>query len=180
MKPLTDLVAGKSVALVGNASSILARQDGARIDAHDVVIRINLGLPHIMRHHGAIGHRTDIWVAAKWWGERMRPRSCKLVVFTKMTAIGDRDWAYMQEAEWNCPLVRWTHELAAECTIDCKCDPGSGLRTLWFLKRKAQCKEVSVYGFDCWKTVSTWSGKMNTPNHDPAQESRMVEQLCTQ
>ena len=35
----------KSVAIVGNDARILERRDGPEIDRHDIVIRMNLGLP---------------------------------------------------------------------------------------------------------------------------------------
>jgi hypothetical protein len=178
MQQFADLVAGKSVALVGNASSILSRDDGARIDAHDVVVRFNLGLPGIVKHTVSLGRRTDIWVTAKWWGRR--PTNAKLAVFMKLTAIGDRDWGRMQDETWTYPLIRWPQELADECIAYVKCDPGTGLRVLWWLKKKAKPLSVSLYGFDCWKTPSTWSGKLNTPNHSPGQEAIMVEKLCSE
>ena len=36
---------GKSVAIVGNATSLLAHRHGALIDGHDVVVRMNMGFP---------------------------------------------------------------------------------------------------------------------------------------
>lgn len=46
LSPLdTEYFAGRRVALVGNASSLLSGNVGPEIDAHDVVIRMNLGYP---------------------------------------------------------------------------------------------------------------------------------------
>jgi hypothetical protein len=49
LSPLdAEYFAGRRVALVGNASSLLASNMGAEIDAHDIVIRMNLGYPLIL------------------------------------------------------------------------------------------------------------------------------------
>lgn len=46
LSPLdVDFFADRRVALVGNASSLLAGNMGAEIDAHDIVVRMNLGYP---------------------------------------------------------------------------------------------------------------------------------------
>jgi hypothetical protein len=56
---LLQAVAGKTVALVGNARSLAAQTQGARIDAADLVIRINRApMPAILSH----GSRCD-WLA---------------------------------------------------------------------------------------------------------------------
>lgn len=58
---------GKTVALVGNARALASSQQGAEIDAHDVVVRINLApMPYAESH----GTRTD------WLGLAVRlPRA---------------------------------------------------------------------------------------------------------
>ncbi|OCX66770.1 hypothetical protein BFP70_01035 [Thioclava sp. SK-1] len=52
-------LAGKSVALIGNARALAQQTHGAQIDAHDVVIRINRAPMPQPRSHGT---RTD-WLA---------------------------------------------------------------------------------------------------------------------
>ena len=54
---LQALVDGKSVAVVGNASSLFGKNQGAEIDAHDVVIRLNRGFIVDRTQQGS---RTDI------------------------------------------------------------------------------------------------------------------------
>jgi hypothetical protein len=59
---LRDAWAGvRSVAMVGNAAAILQRQNGALIDAHDLVIRFNRA--HVEDIADKIGSRTDLLVA---------------------------------------------------------------------------------------------------------------------
>ena len=59
---LRDAWAGvRSVAMVGNAATILQRQNGALIDSHDLVIRFNRA--HVAGIEDKIGSRTDLLVA---------------------------------------------------------------------------------------------------------------------
>jgi hypothetical protein len=51
----------RSVAMVGNAATILQRQNGALIDSHDLVIRFNRA--HVDGVEDKIGSRTDLLVA---------------------------------------------------------------------------------------------------------------------
>lgn len=57
LEQLRQKVRGRSVALVGNAKSILASSYGEDIDAHDVVVRFNRGA---VQHQQAQGIRTDV------------------------------------------------------------------------------------------------------------------------
>lgn len=50
-------LAGQSVAVVGNAKSLLAADLGPQIDAHDVIIRLNKGFVQVP---AAQGQRTDM------------------------------------------------------------------------------------------------------------------------
>ena len=176
MQQLADLVAGKTVALVGNAASLLEQDKAQQIDDHDIVIRINLGLP-LKINPSKLGRKHDVWVTARYWGARTNP-DVQLMVFMKLTVIGDRDWEHFQgEKDRRPPMIRWPVDLADECIDYCGCDPGCGLRILWFLKKHCEPKAVDIYGMDCWETPSTWSSKFNTPNHNPSKEKEVIQKL---
>jgi len=53
------LIEGKSVSLVGRAASLMNLGDGERIDASDLVVRVNWLLPHGC-DAGRVGSRTDV------------------------------------------------------------------------------------------------------------------------
>tara|TARA_A100001391_G_scaffold202538_2_gene192423 strand:- start:1421 stop:1960 length:540 start_codon:yes stop_codon:yes gene_type:complete len=176
VKQLQEIVRGKSVALVGNAQSLLTEGKADEIDAHDVVIRINLGLPAVIGASG-IGRKHTVWVTAKYWGPLVQP-TVDLIVFMKLTLIGDRDWERFQgEKQQRPPMIRWPLALATECEDYCQCDPGCGLRILWFLKKHCEPKSVNIYGMDCWETPNTWKNAFNTPNHNPKQERAVIDRL---
>lgn len=180
-----ELVRGKSVAVVGNALSLVQNLTsyGKAIDAHDVVIRMNMGLPGIRLGPGRtmtedkVGSRTDIWATAKYFG--VEP-TCKLGVFMKLTALGDEHWKLFQKRERTFPMIRWTPELEAEVKEFVGADPGTGIRMVYYLKKHAKPAQLRVFGMDCWDTVSTWSGKPNTPNHVPNLEKQALASLMSE
>lgn len=176
MRSLADYVAGKRVALVGNAMSMLINAEPDFIDGHDVVIRINLGLPGIIAPF-LIGERTSIWASAKYWPEAKVPEDCRFVLFMKLTELGDKHWSDWQKDPPHCPMLRWTPELEKECREFVGADPGTGVRLLWWLKMKASPRVVNIVGFDCWKSPSHWSGRRNTPNHNPDLEQAAIDKL---
>ena len=53
-------IAGKSVALVGPAASLIGRRQGDLIDSHDVVVRLNLGCPVPAGQEVDLGARTNV------------------------------------------------------------------------------------------------------------------------
>ena len=55
LETLKSELKDKSIAIVGNSSSILKKNFGEEIDSHDVVIRFNKGFPG-----GPVGNKTDI------------------------------------------------------------------------------------------------------------------------
>lgn len=54
-----SLIEGKSVSLVGRAASLIETGDGERIDASDLVVRVNWLLPHNCPP-SKVGTRTDL------------------------------------------------------------------------------------------------------------------------
>lgn len=173
MQRLEQTMAGKSVAIVGNAQSILAGDYGAEIDEHDVVVRINLGLTDRLPRD-AVGSRTTLWATARYWP--LWP--CDEMLFMKLTKTGDRDWErFRQTTPTSIAMTRWPSEYEVDCKRFVGADPGTGIRLLWWLKTKCHPRIVQVYGMDCWKTISHWSGRHNTPNHSPELERKAMEKL---
>lgn len=173
MQLLAEIVRGKTVALVGNSSALPGQGRGDQIDDHEVVIRMNLGLPKLI---SGIGSKTTIWAAAKHW-KVQPPDGVQAGVFMKLTALGDQHWPKFHA---QCPnSVRWPADLEAECRAFVGADPGTGIRLLWWLKTKADPDKVTHFGMDCWLTTSHWSGSFNTPNHRPDLELAAMQKLTS-
>lgn len=181
MEAIHRIVDGKSIALVGNASSLLKQGKADEIDSHDVVIRINAGIPPLISPK-RIGKKFTIWATARHFINEV-PNLPKVdaVLWMKLTSLGNHELERMCCKRRDLPddIVRWPLHLAHECIQYCQCDPGVGLRLLWWLKIKATPARVSVYGMDSWASPTSWSGaKRPTPNHNPEREALMVQQLC--
>merc|ERR1719271_2002950 len=58
---LEKLSAGKTCALVSSSDALLHREDGAAIDAHDVVARVNF--PSLTGFEAHVGRRTSVVVS---------------------------------------------------------------------------------------------------------------------
>jgi hypothetical protein len=178
MQRLAEIVKDNTVALVGNAKSIFGSGSGSAIDAHEVVIRMNAGLPDrngMAIHVPDLGRRTTVWATAKFFGPL--PADCLLMVFFKLTQLGDRDWARYDLRYPEAPMVRWPVEWERECRGFVGADPGTGIRLLWLLKTKLAPKQVSLFGIDCWATATHWSGRGPTPNHSPELERIAMAKL---
>ena len=172
---LADLTAGKSVALVGNSIKLLDAGLGDEIDSHDVVIRMNRGLPNA---YDSIGSKTTIWTVGRYWPDLEPPKDCELIMWMKLTQLGVSDyyrakqhWARTTEIQW------WSHADEQAATDFVGAPPGTGIRLLWWLKSFGTPRAVQTYGMDCWKAVSHWSGQLNAPAHDPDLERIAMEKL---
>lgn len=175
---LSDLVRDKSVALVGNSERILRERPSRIIDNHDVVIRINRGLPGIVDPN-AIGARCDIWATAKYWPDATKACMAKHVLWMKLTRLGEEHLAQLEAdvAMVGKYLWEWQKDDEDECREFVGADPGTGIRILWWLRTKCSPRSVSCFGMDCWEVPSHWSGRKNTPNHHPELERAAMLKL---
>jgi hypothetical protein len=178
---LRRLVADKSVAVVGNSEAILARADGTLIDGHDLVLRMNLGIPDcgagkVRIGRTAVGYRTDIWATARYW-PNVLPPECAAIVWMKLTKLGKQELASLQGSNPHCPVWLWPHELEREVRAFVGADPGTGIRILYWLARYAYPKSVTLFGMDCWQHNTHWSGQKATCNHKPDLEMLALKRL---
>ncbi|TXI03440.1 MAG: hypothetical protein E6Q73_04625 [Pseudorhodobacter sp.] len=159
-------LAGRRVAVVGNARSLAAGDFGAAIDAHDLVIRVNAAPLPSARSHGL---RTDwiglsIPVAAEVLAERspdltlwMTPKRKRLPL-----ALFRRGRVFVNPVARNAALAA---ELGAR--------PTTGLMLIDLCLRAGA--ETDLYGFDFFETKSL-SGQRSAAQvpHDFAAERAWV------
>jgi hypothetical protein len=154
-----DLVEGKSVALVGNAQSLLGRSDGAAIDACEVVIRMNRGF---VRNPDAQGTRTDVMMISG--GVSLEEISAssdpKLILFMTPKRLTMSADLFGHERISCLPFGIWRalrQELGTR--------PSTGMMGLYLLVRNARPASVSLFGFD-WKESKTFY-KARDPDNSP-------------
>ena len=159
MKNYSDIenyIKGKTVAIVGNASSILGSESGIFIDSHQVVIRMNFGYvwnPHKNRHVNArdLGIKTDVVAAGNAVNlldamDRY-PNSKYLVHLSGMnrneTVVEKSNQFYLYPKEYWQSLK---NVLTAR--------PSSGMM-VFDIVEKSNPSRVTMYGFD-WKQTRTY------------------------
>lgn len=177
LRHLEELVHGQSVALVGNSEKLLRADPsaGPQIDGHDVVIRMNLGIPG--RVDGdKIGHRTDVLTLGKFWNVEL-PKDCIRLVWMKLTPMGNAQLKQLRASMPTQAIDVWPADYEERVKEFVGASPGTGIRILWWLKTIAEPRSVSCYGMDCWEAPSHWSGRMNAPAHIPTLERRAMLRL---
>lgn len=165
-----EQVAGRSIALVGNARSLAEGRRGAEIDTADLVIRINRApMPSAPSH----GTRTDILALATsipqadldrirpgaiWWMSHKRKRL---------------SWQIATSPGFHMPGLDLFTRLRAELGAP----PTTGLMLIDWLSRSTAA-QVSLYGFDFFASQSL-SGRRTAEQvpHDFGGERGFVEAL---
>lgn len=169
---LNDL-AGKHIAIVGNARALADQAHGADIDAADIVIRINRApMPAISSH----GSRTD-WLAlatslSKTETARINPRRI-LWMSPKRKRL--RLWVAETAGFYLYPLEQ--HRQFSDML---RAPPTTGLMVIQLVAR-TKAASVTLYGFDFFASLSlTGSRTMAQVPHDFAAERAWVENLSEQ
>ena len=163
-------LAGRRVAVVGNARSLSERQEGAGIDGADLVIRLNAApLPSPVSH----GTRTD-WMAMSVPVDEavLAARDPRRVLW--MTPKRRRlPWRIARRPGFALAPAEWNRRLAAELGAR----PTTGLMVIDLLARSG-AREVRLHGFDFFASLSLSGGRAakDVP-HDFAAEKAWVERL---
>lgn len=181
MNELRQLLADRTIAVVGNSERILEREDGTLIDGHDIVLRMNLGLPDLKVGNTrvsrtAVGYRTDIWATARYW-PNVLPKECKAIIWMKRTKLGKEELSTLMASQPHCPVYVWPQHLEDEVRNFVGADPGTGIRILYWLKRHCYMRAINTFGMDCWEANSHWSGHGPTRNHKPSLEKKAMTEL---
>ncbi|TVT57724.1 MAG: hypothetical protein FHK80_08245 [Azoarcus sp. PHD] len=179
---LRHYLEGKRVVVIGNSESQFSQHLGARIDAHDVVVRMNLGSIRAPEHQGS---RTDVvftsseklsaamiddWFAPSWvvWATPKRDK------MPDLSALGERLALH--------PVDIWE---ALHARIE-PARPSTGLIALNFLFNHCRCAELAFAGFDFFASGTFYNrkffGLIKHPRkaskpHDGSEEQRVVADM---
>lgn len=152
---LRALVRGQSVAVIGNSQSLLRQSSGGDIDSHDIVVRINRA-PVI--DPVAQGTKTDVlFVASKQMTADMVRElfDAKLVVWASERRHFMPDYSTFEDRLILYPLELWRP--LYDALDDTR--PSTGLIALDFFSNHTECKEVSAFGFDFFKSKTFYDRK---------------------
>lgn len=171
--PQPDLLAtlrGKTVALVGNARALANSDKGAEIEAHDIVIRINLAPMPAPESHGT---RTDWLALATRLGaaDRARIKPGRILWMSHKRKRLDRQSA-ISPGFYLHPLDDYTRlkdQLGAP--------PTTGAMLIGLLLR-SDLARLDLYGFDFFASKSlSGSRSADQVPHDFNAEAAWVEAL---
>jgi len=154
LRPLLD---GRSVALVGNAGSLLQTSHGAAIETLDTVVRFNRGF---VRTPEAQGRRTDIVaIACKMpFGEVREFGSPQILWLAAGPGLMSSSFLARAGSMAINPPSQW----AAAGALLADRRPSSGLLVLQLLRTHFRPASVSLFGFD-WKRSPTYYEDPNDP-----------------
>lgn len=166
LAPLCEMLEGRTVAIVGNAASLLEGEAGAEIDQHDAVIRFNWGFIEQARSQGT---KTSVHclasnvprdrIAAAW-------PSAEILFVSPLRFFLD---PALRQTSMILPIRRWSRLLGM--LGDNR--PSAGLMTLDLL-RDFRPRRLAVYGFD-WKQSRTfYHKKSQTDWHGWNEERELV------
>ena len=155
---------GKSVAVVGNASSLLDTTQGPLIDSHDVVIRMNAGFP---RKPEAQGKRFDVWCFAHMHGARQAPAGFTVPHAIWMTPM----LRHKLDGSLKCCFYPIRHWRRLHALLGAR--PSMGAMVVELVSR-AKPASVSIFGFDFKRTGSFYTNSRHIGPHDYGAEARYV------
>lgn len=161
---------GKTVAVVGNATSIIQRNYGKEIDQAQVVVRINRGGYRFVEFVDKMGTRLDVWCMQnvkqnKKFFDKPHTRNVhKMQMDTIEVSPNSIDLVDLVYNSNDCLVL--SKNLSKK--------PSTGLRVLDYVYR-ANPKEMFVYGFD-WKETFSWHEKRICVAHNFEEEKRYCQE----
>lgn len=162
----------KTVSLVGNATSLLSKRNGHRIDSKEVVVRMNKGITASFLPINAVsmGNKTDVWMF-NLYNDNIKRVELKFPHnnFKKMqmNETGDKegyDSFYTREFYEEIKHIVFPKKIS------------TGLRAIDYIL-KSNPKELHIFGFD-WKATPTFYAPRSSDGmHNFRKEKLYVEQL---
>ena len=160
-----------TIAIVGNANSILNHKHGKEIDNHDVVVRSNKG--YTRGKTECIGSRTDVLISAynitnnKISDEYGYPYLI-WAHYPSQTSNFWKDVAYQYPDTHRKELKRAMGSVF--------CQPSTGIIALDIVRRWNP-KQIDLYGFDFHASGCWWNKRQDARPHNPALEKQYVMNL---
>lgn len=167
LEQLANFMRGKSVAIVGNSSSILDKNQGAEIDKHGVVIRFNKGFPS-----DAVGHKTTaLFLACTLTDEELKQFNAKVTV--------RRSNLCQNKCSMSLSSTDRTRFAQVPCEYRKRTSPGhmsqasTGYLAIQFAL-STDCKSIDLYGFDFFKNPTYYNPAGYQTLHNGDKEGEKV------
>lgn len=161
---LRNFVASKSIALIGNSSEYVERPSD--LLKHNIIVRINKGAEHLQLNHSQT-IRTDILLVSGMIEEGLLNSAPKIVWMTPKSrekiphAISDTLFYY--------PIPAW-QRLVSEIGFR----PSTGCMGIDLFHDLVGDGEVWLYGFDFWKSPTSYTSQNRPGPHNPESEEHFA------
>lgn len=174
---LKELCEGKSIAIVGNAQSLLDMGLGNEIDSHDIVVRINQSVISERHVLDRIGYKCDIYTASgtgmilKKFHKTTQPKLCYYMTTLKRD-IAPSYFHFFPENMWN--------DLQRELGAGPDARPSTGIMTIYMIVNSTEFKNINIYGFDFWQTKTFYNPSLHVAkSHKPDFEKDFIKRLLS-
>ena len=163
-----------TINIVGNAASMLQKQNGSLIDKHPTVRfnRVEIVDPQ------AQGSRWDILASAEvntFMKYNNQAPQFHSLIFTPSVS----DSVYKSnKIEFDTTVYNYPRNLANDLTASLEAKPSTGIMILHYLNT-IKHKKVNIFGFD-WKATPTMYEKRNKGNHNFEKEKSLVLAMIEQ
>lgn len=169
---LAPQLAGRTVALVGNAQSLSHEALGHDIDGCDLVVRLNSAPGCGQASHGS---RTD-WLASSMFPPGRRIRRINPGILLWMSPR-HRVMAYAAYG-WRVPLVIYPVGFWRTLCTTLGARPSTGAMAVDLLTRCGEYAELRLYGFDFFQSGSLSQRNLHSPPpHDFERERSFILDL---
>ena len=169
MDKLQHFLKDKSIALLGNAKSIL--DEKRDIDSKfDIVCRCNKGFPIGKEEY--IGSRTDVLFLSIPLHENIikEEYNTKHIFWCTANREELRYWALE-----GCPMFNLKAWDELSKIVEAR--PSTGCIAITYLITNVKFKSLTLFGFDSWDTPNWYTGCINIRNHNPEGEKKYIENL---
>lgn len=191
LKEIQEFCKNKTIALVGNSSTILRRNLGEEIDRHDIVIRMNYAISHLNKYQLDTGKKTDIYdceigvpqIAAKLLSETDAQYCVRLIRWgDPITKIKEQQLIIdsVKKIYLGDPVF---HKNFKQTYFTDNIKPSTGATMLNFLINFIEYKSINMYGFDFFKNAANTRNRKNEFNsylykdHSPVMEMNFFKKF---
>ena len=167
---ISRLIQCRSIAIVGNARSLVSSSSGQEIDSCDIVVRLNSAPGCAPNSHGV--KTTLLAVSTVVPKERLRQLEPDIVLWMTPRRWFQAVRMRFSDVPVSCFPKTWWRELSAR--LD-GARPSTGMMTIDFLTRLGTFRELKLFGFDFFQSGSLSVRRSSAPiPHDFARERELV------
>jgi len=172
-----EYLKNKSICLLGNAESIFNNKKD--IDSFEIVCRCNRAFPKLYekdfkmeQHKEYIGTRTDVLFTSAIAVGREEVESIikpKFIIRTRKSVTNMTPW-FLENS------ILWSEVMWSSWCVKVNFSPTTGCLALHFLMECIEFKDLTLYGFDFWKTPdhTVTIRHQKLVGHNPEKEKEYV------